>query len=100
MMNAEANVSRSSERVDYACDRAKNLDGGTLGGKGAGFVQMKAAGLRIPPGLVIQTDRYKTGCRSRLPSFIRQRGFRNFGVETSERIAARLSLAGLARSTS
>ena len=54
-MKVEANASSTSERFVYAFDQAKGLDVAALGGKGAGLVQMTAAGLPVPPGFVITT---------------------------------------------
>ena len=55
-MKVQAKVSKTSERFVYAFDQANGLDAGALGGKGAGLVQMTAAGLPVPPGFVITTD--------------------------------------------
>ncbi|MCE9658318.1 MAG: pyruvate, phosphate dikinase [Burkholderiales bacterium] len=55
-MTAETKLNGIAERCVYAFDEAKGLDAALLGGKGAGLVQMMAAGLPVPPGLVITTD--------------------------------------------
>ena len=55
-MTVETKLGGTAERLVYAFDEAKGLDAALLGGKGAGLVQMMAAGLPVPPGLVITTD--------------------------------------------
>ena len=55
-MTVETKLGGTAERFVYAFDEAKGLDAALLGGKGAGLVQMMAAGLPVPPGLVITTD--------------------------------------------
>ena len=55
-MTVETKLSGTAERFVYAFDEAKGLGAALLGGKGAGLVQMMAAGLPVPPGLVITTD--------------------------------------------
>ena len=55
-MTIETKLSSTSGRFVYAFDEAKGLDAALLGGKGAGLVQMTAAGLPVPSGFVITTD--------------------------------------------
>ena len=61
-MTVETKLIGTSERFVYAFDAAKGMDAALLGGKGAGLVQMMAAGLPVPPGFVITTD----ACRRNL----------------------------------
>ena len=55
-MTVKTKLSSTSVRFVYAFDEAKGLDAALLGGKGAGLVQMMAAGLPVPDGLVITTE--------------------------------------------
>lgn len=55
-MTIETKLKSNSERFVYAFDEAKGLDTALLGGKGAGLVQMMAAGLPVPAGFVITTE--------------------------------------------
>ena len=46
----------AAERFVYSFAEATHLDAAALGGKGAGLVQMTAAGFPVPPGFVISTQ--------------------------------------------
>ncbi|MCS6787687.1 MAG: pyruvate, phosphate dikinase, partial [Aigarchaeota archaeon] len=47
------------KRYVYLFEEAKGLTRFELGGKGYGLVEMSAAGLPVPPGLVITTEACK-----------------------------------------
>lgn len=56
----------------YSLEEASSLSLALIGGKGAGLVEMRSRGLRVPPGLVITTDACREFLRTgQLPADLR-----------------------------